>query len=313
MSVPGLFTPMEVDGRIFGDGGLVDNLPVDIVRQMGADVIIAVNIGTPLMNAEQLQSIVGLTAQSLNILTQQNVRASIALLRQGPHVLISPDLGKLTFADFSSGPRLIELGEAAARVQADALAKYALPQDAWREFVASRTVLPPVGDPIVASVSFEGAVRANPAVLLEQVDSVAGKPFDAATVDADVARLYGSGDYERVSYRLIDEKGAARPRVRRHREDVGTELPALRPQPVLRSAGRELFQRPDRPQADVDQQPRRPVDQRDHVRADAPLRDRVLPAAREVADVFRLRCTARSCASRAISTMATCASPSTTS
>ncbi|MET0442748.1 MAG: patatin-like phospholipase family protein [Casimicrobiaceae bacterium] len=207
MSVPGLFTPMEVDGRIFGDGGLVDNLPVDIVRQMGADVIIAVNIGTPLMNAEQLQSIVGLTAQSLNILTQQNVRASIALLRQGPHVLISPDLGKLTFADFSSGPRLIELGEAAARVQADALAKYALPQDAWREFVAARTVLPPIGDPIVARVSVEGAVRANPAVLLEQVDSVAGKPFDAATVDADVARLYGSGDYERVSYRLIDEKG----------------------------------------------------------------------------------------------------------
>ncbi|HET9047275.1 MAG TPA: patatin-like phospholipase family protein, partial [Casimicrobiaceae bacterium] len=125
MSVPGLFTPMEVDNQIFGDGGLVDNLPVDIVRQMGADVIIAVNIGTPLMSAEQLQSIVGLTAQSLNILTQQNVRASIAVLRQGPHVLISPELGKLTFADFSSATKLVELGESAARAQAAALSTYA--------------------------------------------------------------------------------------------------------------------------------------------------------------------------------------------
>lgn len=207
MSVPGLFTPMEVDGHIFGDGGLVDNLPVDIVRRMGADAIIAVNIGTPLMTAEQLQSIVGLTAQSLNILTQQNVRASIGLLRQGPHVLISPNLGTLTFADFSSGTKLVELGEAAARAQAEALSAYALPPDAYREYLAARSALAPVGDPIIASVRIEGTERANPAVLLEQVDSVAGKPFSTKTVDADVARLYGSGDYERVAYRLIDEKG----------------------------------------------------------------------------------------------------------
>ncbi|MEP6678295.1 MAG: patatin-like phospholipase family protein [Betaproteobacteria bacterium] len=207
MSVPGLFTPMEVDGRIFGDGGLVDNLPVDIVRGMGADVIIAVNIGTPLMSAEQLQSIVGLTAQSLNILTQQNVRASVALLRQGPHVLISPSLGKLTFADFASGPRLVELGEAAARAQAEALSAYALSPDAYRDHLAVRTALPQQDDPVLAKVRVEGTTRANPSVLLEQVDSVPGKPFDAVKVDADIARLYGSSDFERVAYRLIDEKG----------------------------------------------------------------------------------------------------------
>ena len=207
MSVPGLFTPMEVGGHIYGDGGLVDNLPVDIVRQMGADVVIAVNIGTPLMSAEQLQSIVGLTAQSLNILTQQNVRASIALLRQGPHVLISPDLGQLTFADFSAGPKLVEIGEAAARAQAAALAAYALPPEAYDRYLAARVVLPPVGDPIIARIRVEGTERTNPAVIAEQIDTLAGKPFDAAKIDADIARLYGTGDFERVSYRLIDEKG----------------------------------------------------------------------------------------------------------
>ena len=207
MSVPGLFTPVEVDGRIYGDGGLVDNLPVDIVRAMGADVVIAVNIGTPLMSAEQLQSLVGLTAQSLNILTQQNVVASIALLRQGPHVLISPDLGALTFADFSSAAKLVGLGEAAARAQAAALAPYALPPAAYAAHESARRQLPPVGDPMVAGVRVEGTDRTNPAVLAEQLDSLEGKPFDSRQVDADIARLYGSGDFERVSYRLIDEKG----------------------------------------------------------------------------------------------------------
>ena len=57
MSIPGVFSPAEVGGRILGDGGLVDNLPVDVVRKMGAEVVIAVNIGTPLMTREQLSSV----------------------------------------------------------------------------------------------------------------------------------------------------------------------------------------------------------------------------------------------------------------
>src|SRR5262249_42767000 len=72
MSIPGVFSPSDVEGRILGDGGLVDNLPVDVVRQMGADVVIAANIGTPLATREQLGSIIGLTGQMINILTEQN-------------------------------------------------------------------------------------------------------------------------------------------------------------------------------------------------------------------------------------------------
>ena len=78
MSVPGMFAPMELDGRILGDGGLVNNLPVDVVRAMGADIVIAVNIGTPLMSRDQLQSVVGYASQMINILTEQNVRAQLA-------------------------------------------------------------------------------------------------------------------------------------------------------------------------------------------------------------------------------------------
>jgi NTE family protein len=82
MSVPGAVAPAEVDGRALVDGGLTRNLPVDVVREMGADVIIAVNLGTPLMKREEIGSLLSVTGQMINILTEQNVQAS--LLRSNP-------------------------------------------------------------------------------------------------------------------------------------------------------------------------------------------------------------------------------------
>lgn len=207
MSVPGIFAPVQVNEHVYGDGGLVDNLPVDVVKKMGADVVIAVNIGTPLMTQEQLQSLVGLTAQTINILTQQNVRASLALLRKDRDVLISPDLGSLTFADFTSAAKFMVLGEQAARAAASALEPYRLSPDAYRHYLAQRQPLPAGPEPLIAHVRVEGTDRTNPAVLEAQLESQAGKPFDSKIVDADLSRLYGSGDFERATYRLIDEKG----------------------------------------------------------------------------------------------------------
>lgn len=79
MSAPGVFAPLTLeDGRVLGGGGLVDNLPVEVARQMGADVVIAVNIGTPLASRDSLTSVLGITSQMINILTEQNVRQSDA-------------------------------------------------------------------------------------------------------------------------------------------------------------------------------------------------------------------------------------------
>ena len=78
MSVPGVFPPTELDGRLLGDGGLVNNVPIDVARSMGVDVLIVVNIGTPLAGRETLNSAVGITAQMINILTEQNVQRSLA-------------------------------------------------------------------------------------------------------------------------------------------------------------------------------------------------------------------------------------------
>jgi NTE family protein len=201
MSIPGIFSPVEARGRLLGDGGLVDNLPIDVVRKMGAEVVIAVNIGTPLAPREQLQSIIGLTGQMINILTEQNVRLQLATLREGD-VLISPDLGALTAADFRQTAEFIRLGAAAARDEAPKLASLALSPEAYAAYKAARPALGDTPPPSVEFVRIEGTQYANPEVLALELAVPIGEPLDAKALDAAISRIYGSGEYERIDYHL---------------------------------------------------------------------------------------------------------------
>jgi len=205
MSIPGLFSPAEYNGQILGDGGLVDNLPIEIVRGMGADIVIAVNIGTPLMEREQLTSIVGLTGQMINILTEQNVRAQLATLRPGD-ILISPDLGKLTSSDFKEAAEFIRRGEAAAREMAPRLAALSLSAGAYAAYKRAHPRIADTPPPTVEFVRIEGTQYANPAVISNELDVHVGKPLDIAAVDKGLERLYGTGDYERIDYRLAEDR-----------------------------------------------------------------------------------------------------------
>ena len=114
--------PICRDGQALIDGGLVNNLPIDVARRMGADVVIAVNIGTPLAGRDSLVSLLGITAQMVNILTEQNVKASIATLTPAD-VLLQPDLGKLTSADFDRAEELVRIGTEHARAALSELAR----------------------------------------------------------------------------------------------------------------------------------------------------------------------------------------------
>jgi NTE family protein len=146
MSVPGVFSPLEVDGRILGDGGLVNNLPVNVARRMGADVIIAVNIGTPLAGRETLGSLLGITSQMVNILTEQNVQASMALLTPAD-LLLLPPLGKLTSADFDRAQELVRIGEAYGQSVREALARFATDAPATPAGAASARPTPKTTPP----------------------------------------------------------------------------------------------------------------------------------------------------------------------
>ena len=201
MSVPGVFAPTEIDGRILGDGGLVNNVPVDVVRAMGADVVIVVNIGTPLSGRDTLSSVGGLTAQMINILTEQNVQRSLASLGVRD-VLIAPNLGPLGSGDFARVRELIDRGEQGALPLASRLATLSLDADAyarWRE-ARPQTAAP---ESRLSFIRFEGTEVSNPQRFVAQLESKPGQLFDPAKAERDARRLAASGDYMRADYLLV--------------------------------------------------------------------------------------------------------------
>ena len=205
MSVPAVFSPLEVDGRVLGDGGLVNNLPVDVARRMGADVVIAVNIGTPLAGRETLGSVVGITTQMVNILTEQNVQASIATLTRDD-LLLAPPLGQLTSADFGRAPELVKLGHDYAKTVGEALARFAVDAPRYQRWVAAREAqaLANAGRiGTVATVTFEGVNEQRADRLATTLSTTPGQRLDVPRLEDDLQRLAALGDFERVDYSLV--------------------------------------------------------------------------------------------------------------
>ncbi len=201
MSVPGVFAPTEFDGQILGDGMLVDNLPVDVAKAMGADVLIAVNIGATLAGRETLSSVGGLTSQMLSILTEQNVQRSLALL--GPNdVLLTPELGALSAGDFDKTAELIQLGQAVSASQLRQLARLSLDESSYRQWQAAHHA--PAAEPVrLAVIKFAGTQVTNPERFADQLKSAVGEPFDEDKAEHDAQQLAASGDYTRSDFRLM--------------------------------------------------------------------------------------------------------------
>jgi NTE family protein len=205
MSVPGVFSPVEIDGRLLVDGGLVRNLPVDVVRAMGADVVIAVNLGTTLLKRKEIESVLSVSEQMLNILTEQNVQRSLSELTDAD-VLISPELGRYSSGDFVNAATTIPIGEAAARKVADRLRALALPEDEYRALRGTQLARARPGLPVdEVRVDTSGLRRVNPRAVTAEISAPQDTKPDLEQVHYDVTSLLSTDDFQQVRYRFVDE------------------------------------------------------------------------------------------------------------
>jgi NTE family protein len=204
MSVPGAFAPARIGGRTLLDGGLVRNLPVDVARDLCADVVIAVNLGSPLLKEDEVGSILGVTQQMVNILTEQNVQQSLRELRPGD-VLLTPNLEGFSASDFDSLPDIVKRGEEVARAAQSELVRFAIPEQEYQQ-LRQRQSAPPT--PLAESadeIRVEALRRVNPQAVLALMNTQKGEPLDADVIDHDMQRVYGSGDFEHVGYRVSQD------------------------------------------------------------------------------------------------------------
>ncbi len=200
MSVPGVFAPVEVDGQILGDGGLVNNTPVDVARSMGAERLIVVNIGTPLANRASLSSLTGVTAQMINILTEQNVQRSLASLTLRD-VLIAPRLDGLTAGDFNRATEFMNQGELQAEALVLRMQDLKVSEAEYAAWKAARVAKANPGKALMY-VRFEGSRQTHPEERADVLETRPGQRFDVAQAERDLRRLAASGDYQRTDYRL---------------------------------------------------------------------------------------------------------------
>lgn len=203
MAVPGIFAPVELDGRVLGDGGLTRNLPVDIARQTCADVVIAVSVPNPPPTPDDLQSPLTMMGRTLDVLIEANEKAQLATL--GPQdVTIVVPMGKVGSASFDMVSQAIPLGQAAAEAHRTELMRYSLPAaeyTAWRQAHSrsgQRTVR-------LADVRIEGLQRVSPEYVRSYLGLETGEAVNQHQLTKAMDRLFSLDDFDSVQYELAGD------------------------------------------------------------------------------------------------------------
>ena len=206
MAVPGAFAPVDYNGRLYVDGMLVRNLPVDVARQMCADVVIAVPVANPAVTRESLGTLVGVVGQAMNIAIAANENDQLATLTP-KDVSIPVILQNVTSASFDKVPEAIPIGEAAARKAAAALSRYSLPPREYAEWRANLGKLAAVPKVKIDEVRLVGFKATSPEIMRTFLRTKPGDTYDAVKADEDATRLVARGDFTSVSYQLSTEDG----------------------------------------------------------------------------------------------------------
>jgi NTE family protein len=207
LAVPAVFDPVDVDGRLLVDGGLANNVPISVVRDMGVDVLIVVSVGAELAKREQINSAVDVTMQLANFLFSFNSEQQLQSL--GPRdILIRPPLGDLSSRDFPRAVDAIPLGERAARDAIDALRRYSVSEQEYADYVASRE-RKRSGVPRIDFVRTENDSRLADAVIAERISAQPGRPLDVAALERDISKVYGLENFESVRYDVVSTNGAS--------------------------------------------------------------------------------------------------------
>jgi len=206
MSVPGLIAPLAYRGRKVVDGGLVDNLPVREVRERcGATVVIAIDVGSQPLPADQVTGLLGVTAQMVTLLTEQNVQASRASLTPSD-IYIRPDLGDITSADFARHADAAARGRAAAQAHASRLAPLGVDEAQYAQWRLSMSSGPAVAVRI-EEVQVVGLKHSDEQLVRRHIEQQPGQPLDTVALNRDLMRAFGDGYYEQMDY-SVDRVGS---------------------------------------------------------------------------------------------------------
>ena len=199
MAVPGVFSPIEIGTSIFVDGGLVDNLPVSVAFDMGADVIIAVDVPPPRHGRRGLRSLSGVLRQTSAIILERSTVES----RRTSDILLTPDLFGYDPEDFAYTAAIADSGYAETARAASELLPYALDEEAYGRHLAERRARRGSRPGTIASIDVAGLPEADARRLEHQLASwFVGETYDPARVAAALAGVDARLDVANIHYAI---------------------------------------------------------------------------------------------------------------
>jgi len=205
MSVPAAFAAVEIDGKLLVDGGIANNLPINIVRKMGSDIVIAVDISTPLLDREKLKGALSIASQLTGILTRRNTEEQIASLTDRD-VLIIPNLGDITTTDFKRAGEAIPKGIEAAELKRKELEPLGLPESTYTAHLSVRSDRDKTL-PVVHFIRLDNRSSIGDDLLYAYLNVETDKPLDIEKLEAAIGRIYGLELFESVRYDIVTENG----------------------------------------------------------------------------------------------------------
>lgn len=196
MAVPGVFTPVEIEGRHLIDGGIAENLATGVAARLGPARIVAVDISSPPLPVEEIGSAVGVLNQAIALLmARENERATAQL--DGDDLLIRPALGTFSSAAFTRAADAIRIGEEAGRDAAGALRRLAVPADEYAAWRAGRRPVP-AEERRLAAAEVRGPDSADVRATTRRLERLVGAPVDRDRLRREAERARATGLYGTV-------------------------------------------------------------------------------------------------------------------
>lgn len=203
MSIPGLLVPVEHDGRLLVDGGVANNVPVDVARQMGADRLIAIDIGTPLKRREDIQSVVSVADQMLGFLTRKNSIEQIETLTDSDF-LVRPELESVGMLSFEDTQAIIDQGYQAAMAMAGELQTLRLDDIRWEQYLAAKLLPEPVA-PTIEYIAINNNSSISDDIIRMRITQPVGEPLDRDQLRKDIEDIYALDYFQIIDFEVETE------------------------------------------------------------------------------------------------------------
>jgi NTE family protein len=203
MSIPGVFSPVRDGEKIYVDGGLVGNLPTDVVRKMGADIVIAVHLDVAPANAKDIQSLFSVLGRSVDVVVHENELRGLA----AADLIVNVNLHDYNALDYDKSKTIIGLGTKAADEKRRILTPYSLDDAAWRDYLQAKKDRERHTIPTPQFVEVDGTNPQTARQLENFLQTVVGKPIDEDRLEKLLTRLTGIGKFDAADYRLTTKDG----------------------------------------------------------------------------------------------------------